>query len=141
MRPEGGLSLLQVLFWCGWIAQLVEQAIENRCVPSSILGPATTFPISKKNGPQHEAGSAHEPVPFEVGEAHPFDIKLESWKAGSVKMTLDIPEDLLRELKIRAAKEGKTFKLLMSELFRNGLDLMEKQKTESPKARGNRRTT
>ena len=80
-------------------------------------------------------------MPFEVGEDHPFDIKLESWKAGSVKMTLDIPEDLLRELKIRAAKEGKTFKLLMSELFRNGLDLMEKQKTESPKARGNRRTT
>lgn len=44
LRQEGRLRLLQVLFWCGWIAQLVEQAIENRCVPSSILGPATTSP-------------------------------------------------------------------------------------------------
>lgn len=38
-----------------------------------------------------------------------------------MKLTLDLPEDLLRELKIRAVNEGKTFKTLMAELFRNGL--------------------
>ena len=30
----------------GWIAQLVEQRIENPCVPGSIPGPATIFPAA-----------------------------------------------------------------------------------------------
>ena len=54
-----------------------------------------------------------------------FDSKLESWEAGWVKMTFDLPEDLLREAKIRAIQEGKTFKDKMAELFALGLDMMD----------------
>lgn len=42
-----------------------------------------------------------------------------------MKMTFDLPEDLLREAKIRAIQEGKTFKDKMAELFTLGLDLMD----------------
>jgi len=42
-----------------------------------------------------------------------------------MKMTFDLPEELLLDLKIRAVNEGKTFKALMAELFRRGLDLMK----------------
>ena len=72
--------------------------------------------------------STHQPL----SQRYPFvprrfDKKLESWKTGFVKMTMDLPEDLLRELKIRAVTEGKTFKSLMTELFRKGLAIMEEQ--------------
>ncbi len=42
-----------------------------------------------------------------------------------MKMTFDLPEDLLREAKVRAIREGKTFKDMMAELFTLGLDLMD----------------
>lgn len=42
-----------------------------------------------------------------------------------MKMTFDLPEDLLREAKILAIQEGKTFKAKMAELFTLGLDLMD----------------
>jgi hypothetical protein len=41
-------------------------------------------------------------------------------------MTFDIPDAFLKELKIRAVNEGKTFKDLVTELMRKGLDAMEK---------------
>ncbi len=40
-------------------------------------------------------------------------------------MTFDFPEDLLKEVKIRAVQEGKTFKTLMAELLDQGLDILE----------------
>lgn len=54
-----------------------------------------------------------------------FDSKPESWKAGCMKLTLDLPEDLLKQIKIRAVNEGKTFKALMAELFRDGLAIIK----------------
>jgi hypothetical protein len=45
-----------------------------------------------------------------------------------MKLTLDLPENLLRELKIRAVIEGKTFKVLMAELFRSGLAPLKDEK-------------
>lgn len=42
-----------------------------------------------------------------------------------MKMTFDLPEDLLREAKVRAIQEGKTFKDKMAELFTLGLDIMD----------------
>ena len=54
-----------------------------------------------------------------------------------MKMTFDLPEDLLRETKIRAIREGKTFKDKMAELFTLGLDIMdanEAAKTPPPTA-------
>jgi len=50
-----------------------------------------------------------------------FDRKLESWEAGNVKATLDLPGDLLREMKLRAVLEGRKFKDVAAEVFRRGL--------------------
>ncbi len=55
-------------------------------------------------------------------------------------MTFDLPEDLLRALKIRAVEEGKTLKALMAEYMASGMaDLMaqeaKKNKPRKPKAR------
>lgn len=50
-----------------------------------------------------------------------LDRKLESWKAVSVKTTLDIPDDLLRAMKMRAVQEGRKFKDVAAEIFRRGL--------------------
>lgn len=50
-----------------------------------------------------------------------------------MKMTFDLPEDLLREAKVRAIQEGKTFKDKMAELFTLGLEILEAE--EAAKAR------
>ncbi len=39
-----------------------------------------------------------------------------SWEGPLVKTTLDLPEDLMREVKLRAAKEGKKLKEIFSAL-------------------------
>jgi len=46
---------------------------------------------------------------------------MESWKVVSVKTTLDIPDDLLRSMKMRAVQEGRKFKDVAAEIFRRGL--------------------
>lgn len=50
-----------------------------------------------------------------------------------MKMTFDLPEDLLRAAKVRAVNEGKTFKALMAELFQNGLAAMKEEETKTSK--------
>jgi hypothetical protein len=44
------------------------------------------------------------------------DIELESWKAGFMKTTMDLPEDLIREMKLRAVREGRKLLELASEV-------------------------
>ena len=41
---------------------------------------------------------------------------------GSMKTTLDLPEDLIRRLKIRAAHDGRKLKDVAAEVLRAGLD-------------------
>ncbi len=50
-----------------------------------------------------------------------LDGKLESWQFIDVKTTLDIPDDLLRAMKMRAVQEGRKFKDVATEIFRRGL--------------------
>lgn len=50
-----------------------------------------------------------------------FDRKLENQQTGSVKTTLDLPNDLIREVKLRAVNEGKKLKDVISDLLRQGL--------------------
>ncbi len=50
-----------------------------------------------------------------------LDGKLESWKAGVMKTTLDLPEDLVREMKFRAVREGRKLRDVAAEVFRRGL--------------------
>jgi hypothetical protein len=47
--------------------------------------------------------------------------KLECWKVGFVKTTLDLPEDLVREMKLRAVHEGRKLREVATEIFRRGL--------------------
>ena len=61
-----------------------------------------------------------------------FDSKLASWETGRMKLTVDLPDDLLLEAKIRAIREGKKFKETMAGLFTLGLDLLDaKEATKS----------
>jgi plasmid stability protein len=43
------------------------------------------------------------------------------WYDGAMKTTLDLPDDLIRAVKIRAAEEHRTLKELMADLLRSGL--------------------
>jgi len=51
----------------------------------------------------------------------PFDRKLENQNSTDVKTSLDLPADLLTEIKLRAANEGKNLTEIISELLRRGL--------------------
>jgi hypothetical protein len=54
-------------------------------------------------------------------EARAFDSELESWKAGTMKTTIDLPEELVREMKFRAVREGRKLREVAEEVFRRGL--------------------
>jgi|688.fasta_scaffold98139_3 plasmid stability protein len=49
------------------------------------------------------------------------DIELESWKAGFMKTTMDLPEDLIREMKLRAVREGRKLREVAEDVLRRGL--------------------
>jgi plasmid stability protein len=51
-----------------------------------------------------------------------------------VKLTLDLPEDLLRALKVRAVEEGKTFKALVTEYMSTGIAELEAQEAKEKKS-------
>ncbi len=50
-----------------------------------------------------------------------IDKKLESWKAGVMKTTIDLPKELVQEMKVRAAREGRKLREVAEEVFRRGL--------------------
>lgn len=50
----------------------------------------------------------------------PIDRKLENQQDGGMKTTLDLPNDLVRELKLRAVNEGKKLKDVVADLIRRG---------------------
>lgn len=50
-----------------------------------------------------------------------------------MKITLDLPDDLLRTMKIRAVQEGRKFKDVAAEIFRSGL--AQPRPTENPAPR------
>ena len=51
--------------------------------------------------------------------------KLVFWYAGSMKTTFDLPDDLVRTIKVRAAQEDRRLKDLIEELLRKGLKAEE----------------
>jgi len=61
------------------------------------------------------ADRAKKFFPFEI------DSFLESWKTGPVKTTMDLPEELVREMKFRAVREGRKLREVAEEIFRRGL--------------------
>lgn len=69
----------------------------------------------------------------------PVDSKTAFWESGRLKTTLDLPDDLMRAVKIRAVHEQKKLKDAIAEFIRKGMaaDTTRKPKTFKPvKLRG-----
>ena len=82
LRPQNRFPRLSPLV-AGWIAQLVEQRIENPRVPSSILGPATTFPFL--SGWRNHPGSVRQPEVVKrrtEPQNGPTNLMTERWLSG-----------------------------------------------------------
>jgi plasmid stability protein len=56
-----------------------------------------------------------------------LDGKLACWYTGSMKTTLDLPDDLVRRMKIRAVQEGRPLKRLVAELLTQSLNVPAEQ--------------
>ena len=50
-----------------------------------------------------------------------------------MKTTLELPDDLMREVKIRAVHEHKKLKDIIAELLRKGIDASRSSRTKIPK--------
>ncbi len=50
-----------------------------------------------------------------------------------MKTTLDLPDDLMREVKIRAAREGRKMKDLLAAAIRAGLDVEASEFSQVPR--------
>jgi hypothetical protein len=57
-----------------------------------------------------------------------------SWQAGSMKTTLDLPDELIREVKLRAVMQRRTVKDLVADLLRQGLGMAPLGPSQSPPA-------
>ena len=54
-----------------------------------------------------------------------LDKKPESWKVCFMKTTLDLPEELVREMKILAAREGRKLRDVATEIIQRGISTTE----------------
>lgn len=52
-----------------------------------------------------------------------------------MKATVDLPDDLMRAIKVRAAQQGRKIKDVVAELLRRGLSQADSGPTTSPKRR------
>lgn len=55
------------------------------------------------------------------------DRKPAFWEYGRMKTTLDLPDDLMREVKIRAVHERKKLKDAIAEFIRKGMNAAERR--------------
>jgi hypothetical protein len=55
------------------------------------------------------------------------------WKYGQMKTTLDLPDELMREVKIRAVHERKKLRVMIVELLQKGIAATEAQGGKIPK--------
>jgi hypothetical protein len=62
-----------------------------------------------------------------------LDRKPAFWNSGCVKTTLDLPDDLMRAVKIRAVHEQKKLKDAIAELIRKGMAAGRKRPPKTPK--------
>jgi hypothetical protein len=65
--------------------------------------------------------------------AFPFDRKLESWKVGRTNTTIDLPPELVKEMKLRAVTEGRKLKDIAGEIFQKGLEATADQPEAKPR--------
>lgn len=69
------------------------------------------------------AGLANQTDSVPQAGARHLDGKLGSWEAGPMKTTMDLPDELIREVKLRAVVQGRTVKDLVAEFLRQGLGM------------------
>jgi plasmid stability protein len=62
-----------------------------------------------------------------------IDRKPAFWEYGVIKTTLDLPDDLMHEVRIRAVHEHKKLKDAIAEFLRKGLAAGKTQPTKMPK--------
>ena len=62
-----------------------------------------------------------------------LDRKPAFWKSGSMKTTLDLPDELMREVKIRAVHEDKKLKDAIAEFIRKGMGVSTTRPPKIPK--------
>jgi plasmid stability protein len=62
------------------------------------------------------------PLPLSIRRGAKLDGKLANWESGRVKTTLELPDDLVRRMKIRAVQERRPLKRLVAELLNQGLN-------------------
>lgn len=75
------------------------------------------------------------PAPLRRLARRLVDSKPASWQVGRMKMTIDLPSGLVRDLKLRATHEGRELKELAVEFFQEGLS----QAPTLPPAKGSRK--
>jgi hypothetical protein len=69
----------------------------------------------------------------ESGRKLNFDRKPAFWEYGKMKTTLDLPDELMREVKIRAVHEHKKLKDTIAELIRKGMAASNSRYSKPPK--------
>jgi len=71
-------------------------------------------------GPDTRCGPLHQNI---LAAVVLIDNKLASWEAGYRKTTLELPDELMREAKLRAVEQGRTLKDLVADCIRQGLGI------------------
>lgn len=63
----------------------------------------------------------------------PIDRKPDFWESGFMKTTLDIPDELMRKVKIRAVHEHKKLKDAIAEFIRKGMAAGKSRPAKTPR--------
>ena len=66
--------------------------------------------------------------------ANHLDSLLANWQSGPMKTTLDLPDELIREVKLRAVVQRRTVKGLVAEFIRAGLGMTPAGRVDAPAA-------
>ena len=78
-------------------------------------------PQGPKNQRQIKCRSKNETIRVNGSEDQQLDSKLGSQENGNMKTTLDLPDALVKQVKIRAVREGRKLKDAVADLLRKGL--------------------
>ncbi len=68
-----------------------------------------------------------------LGYCPQIDRKPAFWEYGEMKTTLDLPDKLMREVKIRAVHEHKKLKHTIAELLQKGMAVDRRRRDKLPK--------
>lgn len=79
--------------------------------------------------------AAHKMSHEAAGHTTPFDSKPANQQTGRMKTTLELPGDLVREIKLRALHDGSKLKDTMADLLRQGLTARQLRVTRTSRVK------